>query len=75
MIMMVFRYKSVLGLVKDSVGAAQTLDTSCSRSPGVLLLLSPGVVRFLLFAGCADENKEVRSSELETSWRNKLNIF
>ncbi|KAK8388982.1 hypothetical protein O3P69_020746 [Scylla paramamosain] len=59
-------YKSILGLAEHSIGAAQTLDTSCSRSPAALLLLSPGIIRFLLFAGCADENKEVAKLSRET---------
>lgn len=49
----------MLELVESSVGAAQTVNISCSKSPGVLVLLSRDVIRFILFAGCADENKEV----------------
>ncbi|XP_050706077.1 rotatin-like [Eriocheir sinensis] len=61
-----YGYKSVLRLVESSVGATQTLDTSCSRSPAVLILLSPDVIRFILFAGCADDNKEVANIARES---------
>ncbi|XP_071513328.1 rotatin-like isoform X2 [Panulirus ornatus] len=52
-------YKSVLRLVEDSVGISQASDTSMSRSPKILLLLSPTVIRYILYCGLTDDNEEV----------------
>nr|XP_045603670.1 rotatin-like [Procambarus clarkii] len=52
-------YKSVQRLVEDSVGISQAADTSMSRSPRILLLLSATVIRHLLYHGFVDDNEEV----------------
>ncbi|XP_069941170.1 rotatin-like isoform X2 [Cherax quadricarinatus] len=52
-------YKSVQRLVEDSVGASQAVDTLMTRSPRILLLLSPTVIRHLVYFGLADDNEEV----------------
>lgn len=46
-------------LVEGSIGISQVGDTSLSRSARISILLSPSVIRFLLFSGLVDENDEV----------------
>ncbi|XP_027230320.2 rotatin [Penaeus vannamei] len=52
-------FNCVLKLVEGSIGISQVGDTSLSRSARISILLSPSVIRFLLFSGLVDENDEV----------------
>ncbi|XP_042205049.1 rotatin-like isoform X3 [Homarus americanus] len=52
-------YKSVMHLMEDSVGISQAVDSSMSRSPRILFLLSSTIIRCLLYCGLVDDNKEV----------------
>ncbi|KAK7067609.1 hypothetical protein SK128_024999 [Halocaridina rubra] len=54
-------YTSVLRLIEDNIGMSQAANTSQSRSPRILLLLSPSVICCFVYSGLTDDNNKVRN--------------